>query len=90
MLRQLALATWCETRHFEKTALRFACPELQIVLSVSLNALPRGVFKVIEYDITGNRLFTCTLRIEASEGAVVSPNADALVNWHRFLRNVNF
>jgi Protein of unknown function (DUF2695) len=57
MLRQLALATWCETRHFEKTALRFACPELQIVLSVSLDALPRGVFKVIEDDITGNRLF---------------------------------
>ena len=57
MLRQLALATRCETRHFEKTALRFACPELQIVLSVSLNALPRGVFEVIEDDITGNRLF---------------------------------
>lgn len=51
------LAARCEARHFEEAALRPARAEFQLVVSVSLHALPRDVFKVIEDDIAGNGLF---------------------------------
>jgi len=66
--------------HLEEAAFRTASAEPKFIVAISLNPVPRRIFKMVEPDITGQSLFARLLRIHAPKSPALRTNSDTFVN----------